>query len=61
MKKITSNEISLTGHINSACPENSILITENVYFGLSEELMYKFKICGTVKRDKVLTFLEYAQ
>ncbi|PKP61039.1 MAG: hypothetical protein CVT88_01350 [Candidatus Altiarchaeales archaeon HGW-Altiarchaeales-1] len=55
--KITSHEISLTGHINSACPENSILITENVYFGLSEELRHKFKICGTTKRDNVLTFI----
>ena len=59
--RITSHEISLTGHINSACPENSILITENVYFGLSEELRSKFKICGTTKRDNVLTFLYPAE
>ncbi|OQX19668.1 MAG: hypothetical protein BWK75_05455, partial [Candidatus Altiarchaeales archaeon A3] len=59
--KITSHEISRTGHINSACTENSILITENVYFGLSEELKNKFKFCGTTKRDKVLTFLHPAE
>jgi len=55
--KITSIEISYTGHIKSACPENSILITENVYFGLSEELKNKFKVCGITKRDRVFTFI----
>jgi energy-coupling factor transporter ATP-binding protein EcfA2 len=61
MGRITSLEISHTGHINSVCPENSILITENVYSGLSEELKNKFKVCGITKKDNVLTFIYPAE
>ncbi|MFN3527692.1 MAG: hypothetical protein ACK4YO_01145, partial [Candidatus Altarchaeaceae archaeon] len=55
--KIDSHKISLAGHLKSACAENSILITEDVYFGLSKELRDKFKPCGMTKRDKILTFI----
>ncbi|MFH1859416.1 MAG: HEAT repeat domain-containing protein [bacterium] len=49
--------ISLCGHLNSAAPENSILITEDAYDNLSDELKENFGLCGTTKRDKVITFI----
>ncbi|MBU1487860.1 HEAT repeat domain-containing protein [bacterium] len=55
--KMDAHFISLGGHINSAAPENSILITEDVYDALPEELKNKFGLCGTTRRDNVTTFI----
>ncbi|MBU1600211.1 HEAT repeat domain-containing protein [bacterium] len=49
--------ISTGGHLNSDCPENSILITEDTYDSLSDERREKFAIFGTTKRDKVIAFI----
>ncbi|MBU0567328.1 NACHT domain-containing protein [bacterium] len=55
--KMDAPFISLGGHINSAAPENSILITEDVYDALTEELRNKFGVCGTTRRDAIITFI----
>ncbi|MDI6751744.1 MAG: HEAT repeat domain-containing protein [bacterium] len=55
--KMDAYFISLAGHINPACPENSILITEDFYDNLPDELKEKFGLCGTTRRDEIITFI----
>lgn len=55
--KMDAPFISLGGHINSADPENSILITEDVYDALPEKSRNKFGVCGTTRRDGVITYI----
>lgn len=57
--KMNAQFISFGGHLNSdsACPENSILITEDVYDNLPDDLKVKFNICGTTQRDKIISFI----
>ncbi|MEW6202779.1 MAG: NACHT domain-containing protein, partial [bacterium] len=54
---INDIKISVTESLNSAAPEDSILIAENVYDALPKELKEQFILCGTVRKDEQIAFI----